>query len=389
MRKFIERAVEKLPKLNTEQIKSLIDLLLRENERFEGVLDSLYDGIIVTDNNHRIIMINKSAHRLLPIHPGEQEFHLLWTAVNDDDIADFLHTVVPEGDKILDEEFYLENCSNLCVLSISVFPFVREKQVEGSIVLVRDITEKKKQEARFRRAENLASLTTLAAGVAHEIKNPLASIGIHLQLMRREVEQKRYLEKENVYGYLDVIDEEIERLNSIVVDFLFAVRPMDTRMKSDDLNALLQEMLDFVKYELEENKISLTVNLLSSLPKVEIDAKYLKQALLNIIKNAIGAMPEGGNLKVSTEKEHDKVNIYIQDNGVGIPEKNMSKIFEPYFTTKDFGSGLGLTVVYKVIKEHQGDISINSIEGKGTTFTISLPLPRDERTLIDWQQEAE
>jgi len=160
-------------------------------------------------------------------------------------------------------------------------------------------------------------------------------------------------------------------------------------MKLEHINELMQELMDFVQYELEENGIVPEMKLGKDIPKIEIDAKYLKQALLNIIKNAIGAMPDGGHLKIRTEKDHGMVNISIEDDGTGISEENMSKIFEPYFTTKDFGSGLGLTVVYKVIKEHQGDISINSLEGKGTTFTISLPLPQNERDLIDWQQDGE
>ncbi len=388
MRKFIERALEKLPKLDSQQIRSLVDLLLREQERFEGVINSLYEGVIVTDTSHRVMMINNAAYRMLPFSSGEHEYHYVWAVIYDEDVASWLEKTLKEGDKVEDEEFSLQSSDTLRILSITVQPLVREKQVAGSIIQIRDITSKKKQEAKYRRAENLASLTTLAAGVAHEIKNPLASIGIHLQLMRREVESQQQITADSAASYLDVIEEEIERLNGIVVDFLFAVRPMDTNMKLEDIHAVIEDMLEFVHYELEENQITVETSLNANYHKAEIDQKYFKQALLNIIKNAIGAMPEGGHLKISTSVQDDMLAIDIADNGVGISDENMEKIFEPYFTTKDFGSGLGLTVVFKVIREHQGDISINSTEGKGTTFTITLPLPKGERELLEWEENG-
>lgn len=384
MKKFINKAIQKLPKLTYEQIENLIDLLADENELLTVVLDSMEDGIIVTDLEHRIQLLNKTTKRLLPMQ-AETDDRILWAVIRDHDIADYLELHMNQGDKIIDEEFYVQKGSTISILSISAYPLVREKRITGNIIMLRDITEKKRTEAKFRRAENLASLTTLAASVAHEIKNPLASMGIYLQLMMRELERENCIGKESASEYLGVIQEEIERLNGIVVDFLFAVRPMDTRMKAEDLNGLIHELMEFVKYELEQNDIEYVIDASDQIPKIDMDKKYLKQALLNIIKNAIAAMPDGGELKISTYIKGDMVHIDIQDNGVGISEENMTKIFEPYFTTKDFGSGLGLTVVYKVIREHGGEISLDSQEGKGTTFTISLPLPRSERTLIKWE----
>jgi signal transduction histidine kinase len=157
-------------------------------------------------------------------------------------------------------------------------------------------------------------------------------------------------------------------------------------MKSEDINDIIEELYEFMRYELENSKVVFEFKPDTSLPKISIDKKYLKQALLNIVKNALAAMPEGGKLIISTYSEGDVMNIDITDDGVGISEENMAKIFEPYFTTKDFGSGLGLTVVYKVIREHGGEISLDSQEGKGTTFTISLPLPSTERNLIDYER---
>ncbi len=385
MRKFVKKAIGKLDKLDREHIVKLITLLTDENEQLETVLDSMDDGVVVTDREYRIRLRNKVAGRLLRMQKGDVADKLVWAVIGDQDMAEFIEKQVHSGGKIHDEECYMDIGSQSYVLALTILPYVKERKIDGSIIIVRDITEKKQREAQFRRAENLASLTTLAAGVAHEIKNPLASIGIHIQLMRKELKQTGCIDKEGAEEYLEIIDEEIERLNSIVVDFLFAVRPMDTRLKREDINKLAEDLIDFIKYELEEHGVEVAMNFSKAVPKLEIDIKYMKQVLLNIIKNAIAAMPDGGKLEISTTRKDDQVLIQIRDNGVGISEENMAKIFEPYFTTKDFGSGLGLTVVYKIIREHGGEITLDSKEGEGTLFTIALPLPQSERGLIAWE----
>ena len=385
MKNFVRRAVRKLPKLDNDQVKKIIEILSDENDLMETVIDSLEYGVLVTDNEHRLRVVSKPARRLLSMRSGNLENLIIWTVVQDSEICEYLEKELLAGNRIHDEEFYCKAGSTNIILSISMFPYLRERKIHGSILVVRDITEMRQREAKYRRAENLASLTTLAAGVAHEIKNPLASIGIHLQLMRKELNLYGCLKKESAEEYLVIIDEEIERLNGIVVDFLFAVRPMDTRMKPEDINRLAEETTEFIKYELEQNGIQLDFLPGKGLPKIDMDVKYMKQVLLNIIKNAIAAMPNGCKLIVRTFRKDEFIHIQIEDNGVGISEENMAKIFEPYFTTKDFGSGLGLTVVYKIIKEHRGEISLDSREGKGTVFTISLPLPQSELSLLEWE----
>jgi signal transduction histidine kinase len=279
------------------------------------------------------------------------------------------------------------------LLSISVLPLVRNHQVSGSLIYIEDITEKRGKEARLRRAENLASLTTLAAGVAHEIKNPLGSLSIHIQLIQKtlaagEAEGKANAKTGGSYNktidkYLSVVNEEIARLNQIVVDFLFAVRPMDMELRYGSINSLIAEVAEFVSFELKEARIECVLGLQEDLPSINFDERFMKQALLNLIKNAMAAMEGGGTLTIKTKAQDDgTILITFADTGVGISDENLPKIFEPYFTTKETGSGLGLTLVFKIIREHQGEITVKSRPGEGTAFIITLPVPQKERRLI-------
>jgi PAS domain S-box-containing protein len=373
-------------------------------DRLETVLDSLAEGILVCDSEHNLILANKFADRILPLSRHGEDPVRVWNVIKDDRISEFLEKALLSGDRVRDREFETEAKGIERLLSISIFPLVKEYQVKGSLVHVEDITEKRKKEARIRRIENLASLTTLAAGVAHEIKNPLGSISIHIQLLQKAFAKN----KELYYGshpedrpdsnypgergpapyfemfdkYTGVINEEIERLNHIVVDFLFAVRPMTVNMREGDFNAFIKELVDFIGYELEEAQVKTVLELDEGLPMLDFDDRIMKQAMLNLIQNAIAAMNSGGTLTITTGQKDGEALVTISDTGIGIPEKNLSKIFEPYFTTKESGSGLGLTLVFKIIREHHGEISVISKKGEGSTFTITLPITQKERRLL-------
>jgi two-component system, sporulation sensor kinase E len=385
MRKFVERALAKFDKLDPDQIRMLVHDLAGEHDRLDAVLDSLGDGIIVADTGHRLVLVNKAAERLVPMKVRDAADVLVWDAIADEEIARFVERTLVGQESVVDREFTLERGTTPLILAFSVSPLVREGGISGTIVHVEDVSEKRSREARLRRAESLASLTTLAAGVAHEIKNPLGSIGIHMQLIQKAMGSIDDERTDAIQEYVDVVNEEVERLNRIVVDFLFAVRPMNTTLEDRDLNPILQDLLDFVRYELEDAGIAIVAELDEDLPQLRLDEKYLKQALLNIVKNAISAMPDGGELTVSTRRQGDEVVLRISDTGEGMSEDVLNKIFEPYFTTKDFGSGIGLTLVYKIIKEHMGEISVVSQEGRGTAFTILFPVPQREQHLLGWR----
>ena len=374
--------------------------------KLEAILDSLSVGIMVCDINHNLVMANKYALRLLPINSVEQTKEPLWNLVSDEKIASFLEKTLKSGDKIEEMEFPVEYSGDASVspkfFSLSVWPLVQrlpDKSIEvsGSLIHATDITEKRTRESRMRRMESLASLTTLAAGVAHEIKNPLASLSIHVQLIYKALAECRALcgsdkphkehsqpkqNLESIDRYISVVNEEIERLNQIVVDFLFAVRPMDLYLQLKDVNLLLKELTEFLMFELKEAKIKCIAEYDKTLPMVNIDERFMKQALINIIKNAIAAMPDGGKLTIKTQSHDSYINIIISDTGTGILQENLTKVFEPYFTTKETGTGLGLTTVFKILKEHNGEINADSKYGEGSVFVITLPVPQKETRLI-------
>lgn len=398
MNNFIRRAFNKIEKLSTDEIKTLVRYQASENELLGKVLQKIDIGIMVTNTSGRVLTCNDTVKRLLPLARQLSEGTSLRFAIADSDVGNFMESALRQvsDDKEFEKEFHFQRGEWVRTIEIGVSSFTSDldpvfHQDNGRrmLFIVRDVSDQKRQEARLHRSESLASLTTVAAGVAHEIKNPLASIGIHLQLLRKAFQRRKTLGIEDASRYLDVIDEEIERLNGIVVDFLFAVRPMDVRLRLEPLNRIVDDVLNFVSYELSEHGIIIRRQLEDYLPKLRIDENLMKQALLNIIKNAMNAMePKGGTLTVSTRHAGDSVALTITDTGSGMDERTLSKIFEPYFTTKPSGSGLGLTMVFKVVKEHQGEIAVTSKIGNGTSFTITLPVPTSERLAIEEAQRS-
>jgi len=381
MRNFIERAINKIDKMNKTQLSDLLLTLKDELSLKEMVLGSLTQGILVSDHEDRIVFSNKAIDRLLPLRYGDHSELLIWTIIDNVDIYHFVKDTLYEHNTVRDRIFVLNNSNNPVILSISILPLASKGSIYGNVIIVDDVTEIKEREIKLKRAESLASLTTMAAGVAHEIKNPLGSMSIHIQLMNKLINKDSF-DKENFSKYLEILSDEVERLNGIVVDYLFAVRPMDVELIESDINIVIRELVDFTKYELEESNIEIILELDKDISKIFLDSKFIKQAFLNIIKNAIQAMIKGGKLIIKTKQIDNMVLVSISDNGPGIDERILEKIFEPHFTTKDTGSGLGLTLVYKIIKEHRGDISVSSKLGEGTTFNFLFPGIYDKEKLL-------
>lgn len=382
MRKLIRRALKSLDRLDYELFHTLVQELVKDNEQLEMVLSSIPGGVIVSAEGHRISMINTPAQRLLPLNFSDPADHIVWEAIASVELSAYIREAL-EGDRGAPmKDFSIQHPKRQLILSCGVLPLVDRGSIRGNMVYIEDLTQVRNEEARLKRMESLASLTTMAAGVAHEIKNPLASMSIHLQLMNRKL-QSKHLDIKEIREAVSILEEETGRLNNILSDYLFTLRPPESHLNPGNINILLQELLQFLRFEFEEASVKTVLLLDKSIPLMPIDESSMKRALLNLIKNALEAMPDGGELKLETRKEKEGISIEIADTGMGIAKDIQGKIFEPYFTTRDSGSGLGLTVVYKVVREHGGDLHMDSHPGRGTIFRIMLPLLQSEKKLLE------
>ena len=398
MKAFNKKFTEKLSKLSHEQIENIVDSLSNENEAMFSILNSLNTGLLICDENWKLLKKNKSVNRFLPLKKLNNdakisEIDFVWNFIDDEDICDFIKKCAKERKLNANQDFTITTLEDRArIISVTIQSLVQDKQFAGFIIRIDDVTEIRSQEVLMRRMENLTSLTSLAASVAHEIKNPLGSISIHIQLIQKAIAKAR--EKDGlipnekfVERYLEIVNEEIDRLNKIIVDFLFAVRPISMEVETVNLNKQLENFVEFIKPELDRKKLSLDTKIAKNIPDLLLDSKLLKQVLINLAQNAIAATEAGGKINISTLVKNDSVFVYFADSGIGMDKETQNRIFEPYYTTKVTGTGLGLTMVYKIIKEFGGNINVKSEVGKGTIFTISLPIPQKETRLLDDKKE--
>ncbi len=382
-KKFVLKLAQNIHRIDKEQVQTLIIEMMQESEQMKIVLHSLQEGIVVLTEDHLIQFVNIPAQRLISM--SKKTNIPIEEGILDPDIGLFLKTAVAEQSNVIEKEFSITNDrKGARIISLSVLPLVQDGTIVGTLITIRDITEKRMKEVQLQQAEHLASLTTLTAGVAHEIKNPLASMSIHLQLIQKKLKIQDVSIANIIYEHLDVISEEIDRLNRTIVDFLFAARPVNIQPVKQNINTVIIEVLEFLRYEFEEHSIRVQSDLAEMLPEIAIDDRYVKQSLLSILKNAISAMTEGkASISVTTKEEKGSIRITIVDNGIGIDPETMKNIFQPFYTTKESGSGLGLTMVYKIVKDHGGDVAIRSKKGEGTSVTLLFPVPQSANPLIE------
>lgn len=231
-----------------------------------------------------------------------------------------------------------------------------------------DITEKKKQEEVLHRQEKLSALGQLAAGVAHEIRNPLTSMKGYTEFLL--IDEKDEARRE----HFDIILYEIERVNDIVEEFMLLAKPKTDLLAVKNINTIISNTLSLFMYELKKMKVDLVFKTDAAELLVLCDEQRLKQVFINFVKNSVEAMPFGGKLTVTVEKQDDFAKITVKDTGIGIPKDNLSKIGDPFFTTKENGTGMGLMISFKIIQSHNGKLEIDSKENEGTTLTVLMPL---------------
>jgi two-component system, sporulation sensor kinase E len=388
---FVEKLIGRLGKIRPEEVQNYFLRLAQEKGFLETVFNSIQEGIIVTDSNGRITYLNDAACELFGLEAGDSLGKRLDERVRGLDWESLSRS---EGAVSRDMEiFYPANR----FINFYIVPLVIERQVStdkidegnsgshreqgidisgervGHAIILRDITESRRSTQQTLESERLNALTLLAAGVAHEIGNPLNSLNIHLQLMERQARKLDGTVQKELQESIDIARSEINRLDSIVTQFLRAIRPTRPQLRPENVNTIVEEAVRFFAAEIKDRDIVVEQELRSDLPMLHLDRDQMKQAFYNVIKNSFEAMKRRGILRIRTDMDESHVLIRFTDTGGGISAENLSHVFEPYFTTKPSGTGLGLLVVRRIVREHGGELSMESSEGKGLTLTIRLP----------------
>lgn len=399
MRGYVKRVKQKAEKLSKEQVLSLLEDVVDENESLYSVFESLSTGLLITDDNFRLLRSNTIAESWLPFSERLEDIlgseKPIWEYIEDEDIAEYLRRCLEKNITNSSEDFStVTSGGTVRFLTVTIAPLINEGELNGKMILVRDITEKKNQDILLHRMENLANLTNLAAGMAHEIKNPLGAISIHIQLIQKALAKARENQdklpaKKFVEDHIDVVNEEIEHLNKLVMDFLLAVRPVKAQLELKEPDKLIEGLVSFFKPEFNREGIEVVFRPSDSGKRILLDEKLFRDVIMNISQNSLAALKSkyssgqtGAKFCISNTVRENKYIITIADNGCGMSEESLSKIFEPYYTTKANGTGLGMTMVYKIIKEFSGEIIVDSEEGKGTAFTITFPIPQKDVKLL-------
>ena len=385
---FLEKLIERLGRIGPEEVQNYFLRLAQEKGFLETVFNAIQEGIIVTDSKGRITYLNDAACELFGLEAGDAIGKRLDERIRGLDWESLTQSGGPISRDM--EIFYPENR----FINFYIVPLVMEQREAvagvrdsgrpgstipataedvGHVMILRDITESRRSAQQTIESERLNALMLLAAGVAHEIGNPLNSLHIHLQLMERSVQELRDGAKAELQQSIDVARSEVNRLDSIVTQFLRAIRPSRPQLRPENVNAIVEEAVRFFAPEIQDRGIVVKQELRADLPLLQLDRDQMKQAFYNVIKNSLEAMKRHGILRIHTDLDDTHVLIRFVDTGGGMSAENLSRVFEPYFTTKPDGTGLGLLIVRRIVREHGGELSIESEKGKGLTLTIRLP----------------
>lgn len=372
--KILDKLLERGERIDRRQLEDYLKETAQENLFLRNAIEIFDSGIVILDNNLRVVEINPSAEFLLGVSARKIKEAKITICPLDKVLLEFLEKVFSSTENFSKQDLFLKFPREQ-LLRITVSPVMKEQEIEaaGWIISVQDITEFNRANIEKVQTEKLKALVTMAGILAHELGNPLNSLSIHLQLINKAIKTFPEKFKSKTEKLIKITQAEVKRLDDIVTRFLQATRPLKPRFIEGDINRVLDETLEFIGAELKKNKFRVIKKFSKELPKVYIDHLQMRQAFVNIIKNAIEAKSENPRLDVETKLEGDNIKITFADNGLGIPDEELEKIFEPYYSTKSGGSGLGLFVVNKIIRNHGGTVEIKSRPNEGAVLKIYLP----------------
>jgi PAS domain S-box-containing protein len=346
--------------------------MLSEKAQLQRVVDHLEDGIVFLTHDRRILFFNRAAEAVVG-RSLEEVVGWRW-----DEMLRPFHPLRPllehafeQKSGFRDAAIKIPGDAGYKEFLVSVFFVTDAHRAMGAMVVVKDLESIRTLQSLISYSAKLTALGRLTSGVAHEVKNPLNAMMIHLELLKEKLDAPAG----EVQQSLEVIGSEIRRLDRVVQGFLRFIRPEELSLKLLNLNALLKDVGVLLETEWQKEGIRFTFELDPTLPLIAADEELLRQAFLNIVLNACQAMPTGGTVDISTAMEEwDRVKVSVADTGVGIPAEDLGKIYQLYYTTKPHGTGIGLSLVYRVVQMHEGFIDVSSEVGRGTTMIVRLPV---------------
>jgi two-component system sensor histidine kinase HydH len=351
----------------------IVDKALKQTQDYTAqVVANMANGLLSIDPQGKVVSFNRLALEMLSLEEGKIEGKNLKEVIDfgASGIEDTLTKCIP----VLDREIHLwSHTGELVPLGLSGTPILSDEGVcKGAVIILRDLREIKRLEEQVRRSEKLAAVGKLAAGVAHEIRNPLSSIRGFAQFLRHALSE-RPQEQE----YAEVMVTEVDRINKVVTDLLTFSSPMKAEPAPTDIGELVEHTVRLVEGDAKGSGVEIQSEVSEELTEVQLDANQMTQALLNLLLNAIQMSEDGGQIEVGAHIAGARLLVWVEDGGPGISTEHMDKIFDPFFTTRDKGTGLGLAIVHSILENHHGEIEVESPpSGKttGSRFTMSIPV---------------
>lgn len=376
---FIDRVLARIDRLDRQSVQGYLTGLVQQQKKLERILDEINEGVLVLNSEGIVKLANRQAFLWWGFQRLFKNRSRVDELASDPTVKDFLQECLKRPFEASTAKIRVLSPREMFLGFLWLpFEFENEKEI---ILRIENLTDEKKLQDEETRIQQVEGLLRLAAGVAHEIGNPLNSIQIHTDLLKEETEKLPKTKQETMTTHINVIASETRRLDQIVRSFLKATRQPSLRFRMENLNDILEEVVNFLRPELDRHKVRVKLTLDEDLPSFLFDRDRLHEAFMNLIKNAMEAMPKGGALTLSTERKERLYILRITDQGIGINEKDLPHIFEAYYTTKPNGFGLGLAQVFQAVREHGGRIDVKSKLGKGSVFTLYLPIRHERLSL--------